>query len=792
MSKLRKAPNEGILFPRDSKTSDSEVSRSSTFGNKSAWAAAAFVADKSASEKIMREKRWRQTYQNYVIEHVKLSLRSPETAIAMANAGLDYCYNNFEFLRDGKLQSFNDAMKTYTTNPFKTGFIQGTGAKPTREVSVPYKNKKLSNAQLINQLRLWAEKGTIEPSAREAIELVVKNQDQWLDLSDKYFVLLGAGSAMGPFPILMQLGANVIAIDLDRKGVWDRLIEVARRSPGTLTFPLKIDQKGLDDGALAENAGANLFTQTPEIRNWLLEVHPGKDLVVGSYAYLDGELHVKVSLAMDSIVRDLTTKRKESTFAACAYLCTPTDDHVIPAVAAASQKENLKNLAFPIWLLSAFMTPSTLSPIVPQSNGPPINIVDAIVPQQGPNYALAKRMQHWRSIIARFSTEVTVSTNVAPATATVSVTKNAMFQLAYEGFKFFNPLEVFESETSNALMATLLIHDLRNERSVKNPKSGIEVQNPLMLFTSGAVHGGRIPSIIMQTGSVHVGQPSDLVPQNLRPTLPPTYSESIFRTHLTEGSRCESSNISISGSFASTRLKNHENEQLTEDSAIYPNARSYADNLYLFNSDLQPMNNERKRAHTSELFKRDCPCEHLRIKSQPTPTNQLGNSDLKLKTLVLNPFNNEAVFAPEIIPRFSSKTDLKAESTEPSAPTFDEIMQKEQIIISPVPAFEKQMSVSMIPFTQIPGKPSMSAICLVRGELETKHEINNKWKKLDVKFDFDGIVRMFEIFDSVFQKAKAKFIGTPSNQNRREGEWIWKNKCICDTVGAWISVAVNE
>lgn len=29
-----------------------------------------------------------------------------------------------------------------------------------------------------------------------------------------------------------------------------------------------------------------------------------------AYAYLDGELHVKVSLAMDAIIRDLTKQRK--------------------------------------------------------------------------------------------------------------------------------------------------------------------------------------------------------------------------------------------------------------------------------------------------------------------------------------------------------------------------------------------------------------------------------------------------------------------------------------------------
>ena len=56
------------------------------------------------------------------------------------------------------------------------------------------------------------------------------------------FVLLGAGSAMGPFEVLMSLGANVIAIDLDRSFIWKRLIERARNSSGSITFPMSKEQ----------------------------------------------------------------------------------------------------------------------------------------------------------------------------------------------------------------------------------------------------------------------------------------------------------------------------------------------------------------------------------------------------------------------------------------------------------------------------------------------------------------------------------------------------------------------
>ena len=86
-------------------------------------------------------------------------------------------------------------------------------------------------------------------------------------------------------------------------------------------------------------------------------------------------------------------------------------------------------------------------------------LADSVVPQQGPNYALAKRLQRWRAVVARES--VVTSANVAPATRTRSVTKNKVLAAAYAGAASFG-VEVFEVDTSRALMAALLLHDLRN------------------------------------------------------------------------------------------------------------------------------------------------------------------------------------------------------------------------------------------------------------------------------------------------------------------------------------------
>ena len=67
-----------------------------------------------------------------------------------------------------------------------------------------------------------------------------------------------------------------------RQGIWERLIRETRKSPGRLIFPLKKKQSELKtDEEIAAQAGGNLFTEAPEIRNWLMNVEKGKDLVVG-------------------------------------------------------------------------------------------------------------------------------------------------------------------------------------------------------------------------------------------------------------------------------------------------------------------------------------------------------------------------------------------------------------------------------------------------------------------------------------------------------------------------------
>jgi hypothetical protein len=116
-----------------------------------------------------------------------------------------------------------------------------------------------------------------------------------------------------------------------------------------------------------------------------------------------------------------------------------------------------------------------------QRNYPPgadPGVCDALVPQQGPNYALAKRVQRWRALVARADGHL-VSCNVAPASMTRSVTSNAVLAAAFGGAARFG-VEAFAPATTRVLMAALLVHDLH-----RPPPAGDEAH-----LVAHAAHGG--------------------------------------------------------------------------------------------------------------------------------------------------------------------------------------------------------------------------------------------------------------------------------------------------------------
>jgi hypothetical protein len=272
---------------------------------------------------------------------------------------------------------------------------------------------------------------------------------------------------MGPLAPLTAWGARVLAVDVPRADVQRRIAAVGALGAGRVTVPVG------PDGA----PGADLVRSLPEVRAWLDEAAGADRLVLGTYAYADGGTHVRLSAAADALAADLLERRPGT---ALAYLATPTDAFVVPEDVVAASRSAWASRGVRRLAQAPVRAASRGRLYAPAyADGRPV--ADVLVEQQGPNYALAKRLQRWRGVAARRAGHV-VSFNVAPASWTRSVTKNRMLAAAYAGAHRFG-VEVFAPETSRTLMAALLVHDLQ----APAPASGA---HPEALFSDAAAHGG--------------------------------------------------------------------------------------------------------------------------------------------------------------------------------------------------------------------------------------------------------------------------------------------------------------
>lgn len=505
-----KVEPEGVVWPR-TKSGD----RSSTATNRSilAAAAAAGPGGPQAAAKIEKEKKWRFAYSKHLLDHVSQSLQSEDGCLAMARAGLSAAHESFTFVRRGHAEaSMKEVMGKLGASTFDTAELQGDQPIPSKhELSLLYggptsgkpyykfeseRTTKIKGTQLREQIDAWVEYGTMEPDVGEALKTLQLNQSEWLDLSDMYFVLLGAASAMGPLLFLLSLGANVVAVA--RPKALSSILKQAKNSPGKLIFPVKkgADWQSLlaagDWNGLSKVSGCDLLTQTPEIAAWVTTVAPGKQLTIGNYTYLDGALHVQIAVACDCIIEHLCKAHRNT---AVAFLGTPTDVTVIPRDAADAAAEAHKRV--PLWM-KLWESVGVLKPNKPRVFGE-LCVLDAVVLDQGPNYILAKRLQHWRAMVARADGHI-ASSSVSPSTATSSVTSNASFAAAYGGMHMFPPMEVAYQELSMTVMGALLIHDLRNPKSAAQPSA--QLAHPLCLFRATGFHGGvwRCPYSVTSIG----------------------------------------------------------------------------------------------------------------------------------------------------------------------------------------------------------------------------------------------------------------------------------------------------
>ncbi|MEV0901788.1 hypothetical protein [Actinoplanes sp. NPDC049802] len=443
----------------DFPTDDSGRRSSVSFG-RSVVADALRHVDPAAAAATERETDWRRGYLRHFRALVETGLAADGSAgYEIAEAGLASVQARIRFRRDDGEFTLAQALLAAPARPLETVEVKGAG-RPEREVVLPYRGELLRGDGLRRRLDAWVAAGVIEESCAEAVREVAASPD-WLDLSDQTLVALGAGTEMGPVGSVLGWGGTVLAVDLPRPPLWDRIEQAATRGAGRLFAP-----------AAGPTPGADLLADLGAVAQWLL----GFDgrLILGNYVYAPGSAYPLLAAAVDALGVHLRHHRPDT---ALAFLATPTDVYAVPEAAVAHARERYAARSRRARLTAAVSGGRLLRPNYPCDVVPGLN--DSLVPQQGPNYALAKRIHRWRATLTR--RDGVVSFAVAPPTRTRSVLRNRLLAAAYAGAHLFD-VETFEPATASRLMALLLVHQIRTPRAASPAAWRDEA--------IGAAHGG--------------------------------------------------------------------------------------------------------------------------------------------------------------------------------------------------------------------------------------------------------------------------------------------------------------
>ena len=529
----------GVSFPADARGV-----RRTTGPAKSVWAAAALGLGNeegaALAAELLAEKDWRHGYAKYAVRLAELqSVAPPARCVASCEAGLTAAAETFQWLReDGSCVSLRDAMDA-PGRALSTEIVRGGGgkdgadtAKGADAMTIERERERLFGDAAIARARGWAEDGCVEPDVVDALESLRARSDDWADadLGDTLFALLGGTSELCPLVPLLRLGAHVAVVAREGAKLEEAVSEAARSETGTLYVPLTETNSSNSES----RRGADLAARAPEIRAWLESVFAAgtfSRVVVGAYAYADGEAHVRATLASDLVLAGLRETLGPSRVAA-AFLSSPGTAFPIPRAAwrhaKGRERDAEANEGAFHWrklvglVCGGGFAPNCRAPLArtrvdttdrSMSETSELAYVhDGHVILQGPNYALAKTLQNWRAV-ACGANGVATSANMAPGSRTKSMRHVKAVAIALEGQKHFPPLRPFDADETRETMASLVLRDLGADRDARlgraapdKTKSDEKNAHPMDVFGRHAVHGGtwRCPWSVDSIGRASV------------------------------------------------------------------------------------------------------------------------------------------------------------------------------------------------------------------------------------------------------------------------------------------------
>lgn len=435
------------------------------------------MAKSSLVDGIVSERDWRHRYDHWLTTLLEAQVEAAGTeqtrmlALKSLSVGLEAA-TALEFEKpDGTTVPLKDEMSSDVAT-LDQAVIRGTG-QPSADFIVPYNSKDLQGADLANQLQAWASYGTMEQDCADAIQ---EASGKVSSIQGRSFVVLGAGSELGPLRHLLRAGATVYAVGTRKPKRWADLINFARGTAGTLVVP--VPTRTPDSGDVSAVAGADLVKDPCAVKNWVLkclETASGH-VTLGTYLYADSDANVRITAAAEYIIAAASKLGKDRV--SFAWLGSPSTAHIIPAECSEAQGSNVEKVS---WWLKRLPFYSQQREPTKFGDGT-AHILKGYAVMQGPNYALAQHMRQWRAILLT-EEGFTVSTPMAPGSRTESVTHNSTMARVLDGMAYFPPCEAFDPDTATALLFGILVSDVVGSKPTPLP-------SPFHVFTRKSFHGG--------------------------------------------------------------------------------------------------------------------------------------------------------------------------------------------------------------------------------------------------------------------------------------------------------------
>jgi hypothetical protein len=329
--------------------------------------------------------------------------------------------------------------------PATAAETQRLGGPAGLAVNVPVAGKLLSGRALTDWVDALHAAHHLNAGAQRALHWMVERERQGgqINLRGQRFVLFGAGAELAPTRQLLRAGASVLWIDLH---------EPARALQGEL---------GLSGDIRIARDARNLLEQPREIAAQICAFAAEGPVHIGMFAYAPGSgKEWRLGVAMDGIIHSLPAGVVRSV----SMLISPTTPSILGAEglrAHEARRGALPRFQRALGQIGLIKAPGYVA--VGESCASL-----STVSMQGLSYQAAQYVSKVAAAetyavhgVRDGAPPVVVSANVAGVTRTRSLA-HPLFQAAFAGAARFG-VRIFEPETTRALSALLMLHDLLNE-----------------------------------------------------------------------------------------------------------------------------------------------------------------------------------------------------------------------------------------------------------------------------------------------------------------------------------------